>query len=55
MTVEVPVNGAPVQEQGSDPSKDKESDPAAAMEANAENWDSLDKDVPLQPKKSATQ
>jgi trehalose 6-phosphate synthase len=47
------ANGAPVkQEEDTMPTKDKESDPVAAAEATS---DPVEQDLPLQPKKSATQ
>ncbi|KAF2821807.1 glycosyl transferase [Ophiobolus disseminans] len=49
------ADGAPLEEIDSTPTKDKESDPATAVEANKEAADSLAQDLPSQPKKSATQ
>jgi trehalose 6-phosphate synthase len=49
------ANGTPLKQEDGIPSKDKESDPAAAVEADKEPSGSMDKDLPLQPKKSATQ
>ena len=48
-------NDAPLKEIGSTPVKDKESDPATAVDANKEAFDPMEKDLSLQPKKSATQ
>ncbi|KAF2023504.1 glycosyl transferase [Setomelanomma holmii] len=52
---ETPANNEPVKQDVPAASKDKESDPAAVVEANKQESDPLDKDLPLQPKKSATQ
>ncbi|KAH7075139.1 glycosyl transferase [Paraphoma chrysanthemicola] len=54
---ETPSNGAPVPPQDSIPTKDKESNPAAAIEAAVEaNTTKSDPiDLPIHPKKSATQ
>lgn len=49
------ANGAPIEKLDSTPAKDKESDPAATVEANKDANDSKDMEIPLQPKKSATQ
>ncbi|KAH7064341.1 alpha,alpha-trehalose-phosphate synthase-like protein subunit [Paraphoma chrysanthemicola] len=55
--VDTPANGAPVPSQDTIPTKDKESDPAAAVEANAEA--NLEKsepvNLPIHPQKAATQ
>jgi trehalose 6-phosphate synthase len=49
------ANGTPLKQEDSVSSKDKESDPAATVEASKESSESMEKDLPLQPKKSATQ
>jgi trehalose 6-phosphate synthase len=48
------ANGTSIKQEEEDtrPTKDKESDPAAAAEATS---DPVEQDLPLQPKKSATQ
>jgi trehalose 6-phosphate synthase len=47
------TNGSSAKPEDNIPSKDKESDPVAAVEANTS--DTFEQDIPIQPKKSATQ
>ncbi|KAH7356344.1 alpha,alpha-trehalose-phosphate synthase-like protein subunit [Pyrenochaeta sp. MPI-SDFR-AT-0127] len=50
------ADGAPLTEQDSIPTKDKESDPATAIEAQKSKADAVEKDLPVrQPLKAATQ
>jgi trehalose 6-phosphate synthase len=49
------ADGLPPKKEDSTPTKDKESDPAVTAAAHDKADDSLAKDLPLQPKKSATQ
>jgi trehalose 6-phosphate synthase len=49
------ANGAPLEKEDSVPAKEKESDPATAIDASEGSLNALEKDLPLQPKKSATQ
>jgi hypothetical protein len=45
------ATGTPLKQEQSPPTKDKESDPVAAVE---DTKDPMDKDLPLQPQKSTT-
>jgi trehalose 6-phosphate synthase len=49
------ANGSPLKQEDNIPAKDQESDPATAVEANKDSSEPLGQDLPLQPKKSATQ
>jgi trehalose 6-phosphate synthase len=46
--------GAPLGELDSTPAKDKETDPAAAAQADKEATEALERGLPLQPKHAAT-